>query len=146
MAITDDLVQLLNRLRTDTGLQATFLSNPSAALQSYQLTGHERDAVITRDLDDLVAIGAAASIADLPGVLRGERADRPLGGGGWLSRQVEALRQAMRGLIERRPIPGRPEVPRPRPRPGPPRPEPRPGPDPPRPGPRPGPDPPGPDV
>jgi hypothetical protein len=135
MPATDDLVDLLNQLRTNATLQAAFRSSPSAALESFDLTAHERDAVMTRDLDDFVALGVVASISELPEVLRGERA----AGGSWLLRQVETLRRGVRDLLDRRrPLPTRFDVPRPRPQPGPPQPGP------PRPEPRPGPDPPGP--
>jgi hypothetical protein len=135
-AVTDDLVQLLARLGTDGALQTSFRANPGTAIQHFDLTGHERDAVISRDLDDFVALGVVNSISELPAVLRGESEPRPLYGGSWFARQLEALRQALLRL--RRPILRSPNVPIPRPLP--------PRPDPPRPDPRPGPDPPGPDV
>jgi hypothetical protein len=131
MPATDDLVDLLNQLWTNATLQAAFRSSPSAALESFDLTAHERDAVITRDLDDFVALGVVASISELPEVLRGER----VAGGSWLLHQVDTLRRGVRELLDRRrPLPTRFDVPRPGPQPGPPRPEPRPGPDPPGPG------------
>jgi Aromatic-ring-opening dioxygenase LigAB, LigA subunit len=141
MSATDDLHQLLQRLRTDSALQASFRANPRAAVASFHLTPHERDAVITRDLDDFVALGVVSAIRDLPEVLRGPRPsliDLLKDGLGWVTSLPGHI-----GL-------GRP-VPRPRPRPGPtPQPRPRPGPGPrprpgggprPRPGPRPGPGP-----
>lgn len=72
MAHTDHLGELLEKLHTDESLQEQFKSNPEEALASFELTHHERDAVITRDLDDLVAIHAVWSIDELPEALRGE--------------------------------------------------------------------------
>ena len=40
MPVTDALVQLLADLRTSAGLQASFVANPSGAIQDYALTGH----------------------------------------------------------------------------------------------------------
>jgi hypothetical protein len=143
MSATDDLTLLLERLRTDTALQAGFRADPVAATERFELTGHERDAVVTHDCDDLVALGVVSSITQLPDVLECPRRSP-------LALLLERLRERLRrrrGLPPRiDPDPGPwpipdllPEPPRPRPRP-----EPRPGPGP-RPGPRPGPDPPGPD-
>jgi hypothetical protein len=148
LSATDDLVQLLAQLRTNTGLQAAFLANPSAAVQDFELTAHERDALVTRDLDDFVALGVVTSISQLPAVLRGEHEPRPAGSWmpEWLRKLIDRLLNRGGGPhVDPRPRPG--PLPRPGPGPGPgpgPRPGPRPGPDPP-PGPRPGPDPPGPD-
>jgi hypothetical protein len=126
MPATDALVQLLAQLRTNSGLQAAFLANPSAAVQDFDLTAHERDAVVTRDLDDFVALGVVSSISELPAVLRGEP------GGSWmpdwLRRLLDRFIRRNRGPhVDPRPRPG----PIPRPLPGPPqRPHPRPGPGP----------------
>jgi hypothetical protein len=137
VSYTDDLAELVDRLRTDAGLQNVFRGDPMAATQGFALTPHERDAVVTRDLDDLVAIGLVWSIWELPEVLTGPRP-------GGLAGRLLWLRLRLR-------IPPPPDfepTPRPRPDPGPlpepPRPGPRPRPQPPRPvpGPRPGPDPP----
>jgi hypothetical protein len=124
---------LFDRLRNQPAVQNAYRANPSQAVSGYGITEHERDAVVTKDLDDLVAIGLAASIEELPEVVRGTRAPGSIAGGSWLLRQLERVRQAMRGLRTGGPTPGRPDIPKPEPRPIP------------RPGPLPGPDPPGPD-
>ncbi|HEX8645857.1 MAG TPA: hypothetical protein VF715_03085 [Thermoleophilaceae bacterium] len=72
MAHTDALGNLLQQLHTDTNLQEAFKSNPANAVEAFDLTHHEEDAVVSRDLDDLVAVGAVGAIADLPEVLRGD--------------------------------------------------------------------------
>jgi hypothetical protein len=146
MSATPGLILLVQRLRTDSALQGAFLNDAVATTEGFGLTAHERDAVVTRDLDDFVAIGVVSTISELPAVLRGRR---PRGLGALLANLQDALMQ----LLGRPPQP----VPRPRPRPprplpnppGPPGPHPGPGPRPgpePGPGPRPGPDPPGPDF
>ena len=147
MPATDDLVQLLADLRTNTDLQAAFVANPGGAVQNYELTAHERDAVVTRDLDDFVALGVVSAISELPPVLRGG-ATGPVGP--WLPEWLRRLLDRIRGRnrpphLDPRPRPG--PLPDPRPLPGPgPSPSPVPGPRPdPVPDPRPGPDPPGPD-
>jgi hypothetical protein len=71
MAVTDDLTLLLQRLHSNQSLIAQFQADPDAAVQNYELTPHERDAVVTRDLDDFVALGVVNSIEELPAVLRG---------------------------------------------------------------------------
>jgi hypothetical protein len=72
MAHTDALGDLIQQLHTDTDLQEKFKTNPGEAVEPFDLTHHEEDAVITRDLDDLVAVGVVSEIADLPEVLRGD--------------------------------------------------------------------------
>jgi hypothetical protein len=125
MAVTAELTQLFDKLRTDAAVQASFRTNPATATEGFALTAHERDAVVSRDLDDFVALGVVASIDQLPAVLRGEPAGPAVppvvrgGGWGWLAAQVERLRQALRNVRIGGP--------------------PRPGPDPP-PGPGPGPE------
>jgi hypothetical protein len=151
VSATDDLILLLDRLRTDHTLQAQFRANPRAAVADFELTPHERDAVITRDLDDFVALGVVSSISELPEALRGTR------GGPTVVDVWAGVARELRDILTRfstavlnpqprpqppRPEPPRPEPPGPEPRPRPEPPDPRPGPDPP--GPRPGPDPPGP--
>jgi hypothetical protein len=143
VASTDHLVQLVEQLRTNTSLQEQWDQDPASAIASFELTVHERDAVLTRDSDDFVALGIVASIWELPWRLRS---------GSRLGDLLLRLRLLFRGLLDRLGIP-RPRVPwrppRPLPQPGPePGPGPPPGPDPrpgPEPGPGPGPDPPGPD-
>jgi aromatic-ring opening dioxygenase LigAB LigA subunit len=141
MAATGALVQLLADLRTDTALQAAFVQNASAAVQDYEITAHERDAVVTRDLDDFVALGVVSSISQLPLVLRGGTPTGPRLPE-WLRKLLDRLRGRGRGpgpAPHPRPGPLPDPVPPPGPRPGP-GPDPLPGRDP-RPGPRPGPGP-----
>jgi len=101
MPATDDLVLLLDHLRTDAGLAARFQANPRQAVSTYALTGHERDAVVTRDTDDLVALGVVSSVSELPVVLggssRGTLLDRVL------KFRLE-LRRLLRLRLNRRPI------------------------------------------
>ena len=142
MAVTSAMRELFDKLYNDTATQNQYRANPSFAVADYDLTAHERDAIVTKDLDDLVELGLADSVAALPEVLRGTRVPGPSQGGGWgwLASIVENARRAAERLPFELP---RPSIPRPgpRPRPGPPGPRPEPNP----PGPRPGPDPPGPD-
>ena len=145
MSFTNELAQLIDRLRTDAQLQNTYRSNPAAATEGFALTLHERDATVTKDLDDFVAIGLVWSIWELPEVMRG-----PWPGGltGLRLRLALELRKRLhlRPPDDRfKPRPGRSPKPVPGPRPGPGPDPPPPGPEP-RPGPRPGPDPPGPDF
>jgi hypothetical protein len=148
-AVTGHLELLFDELRTNQGLRAEFVTNPANAIAPFELTGHERHAVIKRDCDDFVALEIVSSTSQLPDVL-----GCPGGGGGGvdISDLLDAVRARLEELVDWRPrIPGReppfppkpdPE-PEPRPGPGPfPGPRPRPGP---RPGPTPGPDPPDPD-
>jgi hypothetical protein len=140
MPVTDDLVQLLDRLRSDQTLIAQFRTSPGTAIQDFEITAHERDAVVTRDLDDFVALGVVSSISQLPEVLRGTR-------GGLRTGLIDRIKQFLKSILQRERVPQ--PVPRPRPMPDPPpgtRPGPTPDPGPgPRPRPTPGPDPPGPD-
>jgi hypothetical protein len=132
---------LFDRLHNHVPTQNAFLADAKQAIEAFDLTAHERDAVLTRDCDDLVAIGLAQTTAGLPDVLgcpgvpqlSNDILER-------LRRVLAEVVQPLRRIPERLPdlpVPGFPR------RPVPPRPEPRPGPDPP--GPTPGPDPPGPD-
>jgi hypothetical protein len=93
---TDDLVQLIADLRTNAPLIAAFRANPANAVQNYSLTAHERDAVVTRDLDDFVALGVVAAISELPEVLRGGRREPGLILDRWLR-----LRLRLRNLLSR---------------------------------------------
>jgi hypothetical protein len=129
-AVTDDLLQLLYRLETDTTLQRSFVANAAAATRPFALTSHERDAIVTRDCDDFIALGLVSSIWELPEVLTGPRPPRFLRA--WLR-----LRLLLSRLLRLPPPVGPIPEPRPRPDPGP-----LPDPPRPRPGPRPGPDPP----
>jgi hypothetical protein len=139
MAATDGLVQLLQDLRTDGALQAAFRQSRSGAIATYELTAHERDAVVTLDLDDFVALGVVSLISQLPPVMRGSGGHWPGWWPGWLGRVVDRFRERDSPPIDPRP-PGPGPLPGPLPPPGP-GPGPLPGPGP-RPGPRPGPDPP----
>lgn len=146
-AVTDHLDLLLSELRTNQALRADFVANPANAIAPFQLTSHERHAVLRRDCDDFVALEAVSSTDDLPDLF-----GCPGGGGGQidLSDLLDSLRDRLEGLLDRIPGLDRPIPPIPEPEPGPfPPPGPGPLPDPrpqPRPGPTPGPDPPDPDV
>jgi hypothetical protein len=145
-AVTDHLELLLSELHTNQTLRADFVTNPANAIAPFQLTGHERHAVLKRDCDDFVALELVASTGDLPDLF-----GCPGGGGGRpgsLEDLLDAIRARLEDLLERRPrIPGfdPPRPPEPGPDPGPvppPGPGPLPGPRPPGPRPTPGPDPP----
>jgi hypothetical protein len=110
MSTTPGLAALIGQLRTDSALQASFATNPSAAIVGFEMTGHERHAVVTRDADDLVAIGAVSSASELPGVLRPAPAPAP----GVFDRLLQ-LRLRIQRLIRfaRPPVdPPRPDPPR----------------------------------
>jgi hypothetical protein len=132
MAYTAALGQLIQQLRTDTALQNAYRASAQAVLDDFDLTPHEHDAVMTRDHDDLVALGVVSSISDLPEVLRGGARDPgvKLPGGSLVDRLRDLLENVANRLprpFNRLPIPRRPAPPEPGP------------------GPAPGPDPPGPD-
>ena len=140
MPVTPAMELLFDRLHNDAPTQQAFLADREAALAEYELTGHERDALMSNDCDDFVAIGLATSTAGLPDVLGcpsvGELNTNIL------DRLRKALEDALRPIRDRVPIPDRLELPRPwgrrpigppEPRPEPPRPRPTPGPDPPKP-------------
>jgi hypothetical protein len=112
MPVTDELVLLLDRLRSDQTLIAQFRANPTSAIANFDLTAHERDAVVTRDLDDFVALGVVTSIWQLPEVLTGPHRGGPLAG------LLDRIKVFLKGLLRRDRVP---------------HPHPRPGPDPPRP-------------
>jgi hypothetical protein len=139
MAFSPGMGQLFEQLRSNQTLREQFEQSPAQAVAPFELTPHERDAVVTRDCDDLVAIGLAPRQSALPSVL-------DCGGGPQIPQSVlDAIRDRLSTVLGPvRDVPGRlPNLPIPGLRPRPPRPEPRPGPDPP--GPTPGPDPPKPD-
>jgi hypothetical protein len=144
VAVTDEMALLMNRLRTDPVTQEAFRQDRAQAIAGYDLTGHERDAILTRDCDDLVALGLASNTAGLPDVLDCPGFQRPTVAPGILDRLTGGIGDLIRPIRDRLPIPDRLRLPRPfGPRPTPPGPKP---PDPePRPRPTPGPDPPGPD-
>jgi hypothetical protein len=152
-AVTDHLQLLLDELHTNQALRADFVANPANAIAPFELTPHERHAVLRRDCDDFVALEVVDSHGDLADLFGCPGA----GGGGGIdiSDLLDSVRERLEGLLDRvpgidRPIPPiPPPEPEPFPPPGPgplpgPRPSPRPGPGP-RPGPTPGPDPPDPD-
>jgi hypothetical protein len=114
MPATDDLVTLLNHLRTNSSLISRYSANPSTAVADYDLTAHERDAVVTRDLDDFVALGVVSSIQELPPVMRGEVTVIP---GSSLARAIERLRRSVGRLVRIGRGPQGPDIPRPRPNP-----------------------------
>lgn len=135
MAVTDDMALLMNRLRSDAATRAAFAQNPGQAVAGYDLTPHERDAVVTKDCGDLVALGLAPNTSGLPDVLGCPQVGSPIAPG-----VIDRIRDVIRPIRDRLPIPDRIPLP-PFRRPVPPRPpEPRPSPRP-----TPGPDPPGPD-
>ena len=142
MAVTEDMALLFDRLRNHAPTQQAFAANRAQAIAEYELTAHERDAVLTSDCDDLVALGLASSVDGLPDALDCPPFVRPGLDPNILDRLAGALADALRPIRDRIPFPDRLELPPPfRRRPVPPRPpEPRPGPDP-----TPGPDPPDPD-
>lgn len=126
MAHTAALGQLIQQLDSDTSLQDAFRTNPSNALEPFDVTSHEHDAVVTRDLDDLVALGVASSIEELPEVLRGTREEGPH------YNVPEHLRDRLDWIRRRIPhlMHPRPRVPDEGPPPPPEPPDPGPGPDP----------------
>jgi hypothetical protein len=127
-------VQLLRDLHTSSALQRAFLRDRSGAIATYELTAHERGAVVTLDLDDFVALGVVSLISQLPPVMLGSGGHPPGWWPGWLRRMIDRFRQR-----DAPPIDPRPPPPGPLPPPGP-GPGPLPGPGPGR-GPRPGPGP-----
>jgi len=141
MAVTDDMTLLFQRLRNHQPTKDAFAANRAAAIAEYDLTPHERDAVLENDCGDLVALGLASNTGGLPDVLGCPEFQRPRLDPSIADRIAGALADALKPL-RRIPFPGRFELPNPfRRRPVPPRP-PEPGP---HPQPGPGPDPPKPD-
>ena len=120
MAVTEDLILLVDRLRTDSAFIASFQANAPAAIQGYELTPHERDAVITRDSDDFVALGVVSSISQLPPALGGSTTSSQLS---WLLKLKLRLLQKLRirrpTIREPRPKGPFPPGPGPGPPPGP---------------------------
>ncbi|HEX8742908.1 MAG TPA: hypothetical protein VF712_07225 [Thermoleophilaceae bacterium] len=143
MAVSSDMGLLFERLRNDPVTQAEFEQNRAQATAGYQLTTHERDAVMTSDCDDLVALGLAGNVASLPASLECPEPSRPTIAPGLIDRITGAVADVIRPIRDRVPLPDRLDLPRPFRRRPPPPPQPRPGPRPPRP--TPGPDPPPPD-
>ena len=143
MAVTDEMALLMNRLRSDPVTRAAFQQDPEQAIAGYDLTGHERDAILTRDCDDLVALGLAANVGGLPDVLDCPEPRRPTLAPGILDRLTGGVGDLIRPIRDLLPIPDRLRLPRPWGGSRPPGPRP-PDPDP-TPGPTPGPDPPDPE-
>ncbi len=118
MAHTEALGEFIQKLHTDTDLQQKFQSDPSEALEGFEVTHHEHDAVITRDLDDLVAVGVAGAIADLPPVLRGDHEEEPELLPDHLRIRLERIEANILHLMEHTiPQPRIPDVPGPGPQP-----------------------------
>jgi hypothetical protein len=142
MAATAALYTLLDGLENNPALIASFTASPGAAVADFAITGHERDAVVTRDLDDFLVLGVVTSIWQLPEVLTGPRPPQTI------RDRLLALKAWLQGLLGL----GKPPVLVPKPHPRPPQPVPGPGhqphphpgggpdPQPPGPGPDPGPD------
>lgn len=130
MAHTAALADLIQQLHTDTTLQDKFKQDPAGTIEPFDISSHEHDAVATRDLDDLVAVGVAHSIEELPEVLRGTREEEPHSElPDHLRERIDRIRLDLHHLFDRHPHPGIPLQPEPGPVPGP-TPLPRPGPDP----------------
>ena len=107
---TDDLEALFARLRTDVPFQQAFAANRAGAIADYDLTGHERRAVIEGKLEEFVALGIVDAVSELPPAL---------GGGTGRARLPRAVADRLRALVDRvilrrppRPLPEHP-VPRP---------------------------------
>jgi hypothetical protein len=128
MAATDDLVRLLGDLRTNGALQAAFRQDRGSAVAAYELTGHERDAVVTLDLDDFVALGLVSTTSQLPPVMLATGGPRLPGWiPGWFRRVIDRFRAKDSPPIDPRP-PAQGPLPGPLPPPGPgPDPDPPPG-------------------
>jgi hypothetical protein len=95
---TPQLTQLLADLRTDQDLQRRFRSDPKDALSGYKITAHERDALVSRDLDDLVTLGVADSFDQLPDVVQEDPAtgdSGPQGNLDRLMREINSLRERL---------------------------------------------------
>jgi hypothetical protein len=70
MSYSPALGELFERLNTDTAFQQTYRMSPTRAVEGFKLTSHEREAIVTTDLDGLVVVGAASSVEALPAVVR----------------------------------------------------------------------------
>ncbi|HEX8645856.1 MAG TPA: hypothetical protein VF715_03080 [Thermoleophilaceae bacterium] len=77
MTYTPALGEFFQRLGTDAALQRTYQLNPARAADGFKLTSHEREAVVTADLDGLVVVGAAPTVEQLPAVVRNTSAPGP---------------------------------------------------------------------
>ena len=122
-AVSDHLELLFEQLETNQTLRAEFVANPANAIAPFELTAHERHAVLKHDCDDFIALGMASSNAGLPSVLG-------CGGGGGrpsIAELIAAIRARLAALLRQRPkVPDRdrpiPPQPGPDPPPGPRRP------------------------
>jgi hypothetical protein len=131
-AVTGHMELFLSELRTNNTLQADFTANPANAVAPFELTPHERRAILTKDCNDLLAL----ELTNLPPLLGCGG-----GGGGGIADILDALRARLKELLDRRRKP--PDLDEPIPPIPPPDLEPQPPPGRgPLPGPRPGPDPP----
>lgn len=111
MAVTGELVTLLQQLRTNTTLQNQYRANPAQAVEDFELTAHERDAVVSKDLDDFVALGVVSTIWELPAVMRGDMTPT-------IFDRLLQLRLRLQRLVRFR-VPAGPTPPDPGPFPGP---------------------------
>jgi hypothetical protein len=110
MAYTAALGQLIQQLHTDQQLQSEFEQSPQLVCEKWDLTTHEHDAMVDRDCDELVALGVADSVGDLPEVLGcgGDRGPGPRPGGslaGRLKDVIQRLRKVRPKVFDRGPGP-----------------------------------------
>lgn len=59
--MSEGMTQVLSRLESDWDFIASFLNNPGAALEGFDLTGAERDALTARSPRALRALGLSDS-------------------------------------------------------------------------------------
>jgi hypothetical protein len=122
---TPALDQVLAKLHNDMAFRQSFIANAESALATFQLTGHERHALVIRQIDYFVALGIVDATSELPPPLRPAGGTAPTTGPRVPQSVLDRLRATIDRLVLRRPP--RPPVERPRPRPQPP-PGPGPGP------------------
>ena len=122
---TSALDQVLSKLHNDLAFRQSFIADAEGALAGYELTGHERNSLVRRQINDFVALGIVDTVSQLPPPLRPEGGRPPTGGIRVPLSVLDRVRAAIRELILRRP----PRPPFDRPRPGP-QPPPGPGPGP----------------
>jgi hypothetical protein len=114
LAHTDALAELIQQLHTDQSLQGQFKASPQDVCDQYELTPHEHDAMVDRDCEDLVALGVADSVSDLPKVLgcggggqRGPESDFGDSLADRLKGLLQGLRNRLPKVFDRLPIPPR---------------------------------------
>jgi hypothetical protein len=109
LSYSPGLARLFEMLRTDSAVQNAYRASPQAVVDEYGLTSHERDALLTKDLDDFVGIGVAADIAELPPVVVGPRAKGPEEAGRLAGRDISAAvagaRDRIAAVLARIPFP-----------------------------------------